>query len=194
MPAPVFFPTPAKLNSWFRKYGRTKDELICGYYKKATGKPSVTWEESVDEALCYGWIDGIRRRIDEEAYQIRFTPRRPRSIWSKRNLERVAVLLKEKRMQEAGIAAYERRKENRSVIYAYEQDELTLPPAYEAKLKKNRKAREYFENLARSYKRPSIHWVVSAKKEETRLRRLDQLIRCCAEGELLPQFIPRRKK
>ncbi|MEM7453184.1 MAG: YdeI/OmpD-associated family protein [Planctomycetota bacterium] len=194
MSKPVFFSTPDKLNAWFRKYGNTRDELICGYYKKATGKPSVTWEESVDEALCFGWIDGIRRRIDEEAYQIRFTPRRPRSIWSRRNLERVKVLLKEKRMQADGIAAYQRRKEDNSEVYAYEQGELKLPPQYEQKIKKSRKAWAYFQSLARSYKKPSINWVISAKKEETRLRRLEQLIACCADEVVLPQFIPRKKK
>lgn len=197
MSKPVFFKTPATLNAWFKKYGHSKDELFCGYYKKATGKPSITWEESVDEALCYGWIDGIRRRIDAEAYQIRFTPRRPRSIWSKRNLERIAVLLKEKRMQPAGIAAYEKRSEDNSVIYAYEQGELALPKPYEKKLKANKKAWAYFQNLARSYKKPSINWIISAKKEETRQRRLKQLIECCTSEEVLPQFLmtrPRKKK
>ena len=189
MSRPVFFATPEKLNAWFRKHGSSRDELLVGYYKKGTGKPSVTWEESVDEALCFGWIDGIRRRLDDESYSIRFTPRRPRSIWSARNLERVAVLTHENRMQPSGVAAYERRSEDRSATYAYEQRIVALSKQYEARIKKNRQAWNFFDSLTPSVRKPSIWWVCSAKKEETRERRLQQLIECCAKEEILPQFL-----
>ncbi len=119
-PRPTFFARPSDFESWLEEHHATQNELIVGYYKKGTNKPSITWPESVDEALCFGWIDGIRRRIDEEAYCIRFTPRRAKSVWSAVNIGRVAVLTKEGRMREAGIAAYERRTEAKSVVYAYE--------------------------------------------------------------------------
>ena len=198
MVKPKFFSTPDKFNAWLKKYGDSKDELIVGYYKKATGKPSITWEESVDEALCYGWIDGIRRRIDDESYCIRFTPRRPTSIWSARNIERVNVLTKEKRMQAAGIRAFEKGSRQRSVRYAYEQRNVKLDKQFESRFKRHKKAWDFFQSLPSSVKKPSIWWVASAKKEETRVRRLEKLIDCSKHEEILPQFLrpqaPKKKK
>ena len=198
MSKPVFFATPNKLNNWFRKYESSRDELLVGFYKKGIGKPSITWEESVDEALCFGWIDGIRRRIDDESYSIRFTPRRANSFWSARNIARVAVLTKECRMQPAGIAAWQRRSEDKSETYAYEQKLVALSKHYEARIRAHKKAWQFFQTLQPSIKKPSIWWVCTAKKEETRQRRLDQLVECCSREEILPQFIrpntPRKKK
>lgn len=195
---PVFFPTPAKFNAWLKKNHATKDELIVGFYKKDAGKPSVTWPESVDEALCFGWIDGIRRRVDDEIYTIRFTPRRPNSNWSARNIERVAVLTKEKRMQPAGIREFKKRKLEKT--YAYEQDDPKLDKNLEKKFKSRKDAWEYFQSLPKSIWKPSIWWVATAKKEETRLRRLEQLIDYSSKQEILPQFLrpppktPKKKK
>jgi len=198
MTEPVFFATPQKLNAWFRKNGTSRDELLVGFYKKGTGRPSVTWEQSVDEALCFGWIDGIRRRIDDDSYSIRFTPRRPKSIWSKRNIERVNVLVRKKRMRPAGMDARNRRSEDNSETYAYEQKIVELSKQYEARIRKNKKAWKFFESLTPSVKKPSIWWVCTAKKNETRERRLQTLIECCANEETLPQFLrptkPRKKK
>lgn len=192
MAKPVFFSTPAKLNQWFEKHHESKDELLVGFYKKGTGKPSITWPESVDEALCFGWIDGIRRRIDDDSYSIRFTPRRKNSNWSARNIKRYAILCKEKRIQPAGKREYEKRKPADSGTYAYEQTDPQLESKYEKQFKSNQLAWKHFQALAPSIRRPSIWWVVSAKKEETRQRRLAKLIKCSEAGEILPQFL--RKK
>src|SRR2546425_1578386 len=118
---PVFFPTPASFRAWLSRHNRQRNELWVGFYKRSSGKPSIDWPESVDEALCFGWIDGIRKRIDEESYMIRFSPRKPTSVWSAVNIRNVAKLIKENRMQPAGLKAFEVRKENRSGIYSYEQ-------------------------------------------------------------------------
>ena len=198
MAKPAFFSTPAKLRAWLAKNGETKDELLVGFYKKATGKPSITWPESVDEALCFGWIDGIRRRIDDASYSIRFTPRRPNSNWSARNIERVKVLTKTNRMEPLGVRAYSRMSENKSSRYAYEQQNVNLSQKYEKLIQSNKIAWSHFQSLPASYKKPSIWWIESAKKEETRLRRLEKLIECSAKQQVLPQFLkpirPKKKK
>src|SRR5205085_3236728 len=118
---PTFFATPAELRAWLEAHHQAEAELLVGFYKRGSGKPSITWPESVDEALCFGWIDGIRKNIDEDSYQIRFSPRKPGSIWSAVNIRNIDRLLKEDRMQPAGIKAYEARKEYRSGSYSYEQ-------------------------------------------------------------------------
>ena len=183
---PTFFATPADFRAWLERNHETTSELIVGFYKKGSGKPSITWPESVDEALCFGWIDGVRRTIDDESYSIRFTPRRARSIWSNVNVNRVAELTKLGRMHAAGLRAFEARDPKRSGIYAYEgprrQEFETLSPAYEKKLKANAKAWAFFEAQAPSYKRVISRYVMSAKKEETQLKRLARLIEDSAKG------------
>ena len=181
---PTFFAKPADFRTWLEKNHDKVAELLVGFYKKGSGKPSITWPESVDEALCFGWIDGVRRRIDDESYSIRFTPRRPRSIWSNVNTRRVAELTKQGRMHRAGLEAFEARDAKRSGIYSFEQRERNqkLDAAHEAKLRANRKAWAFFQAQPPGYQRLASLWVMSAKKEETRLRRLAVLIDDSAAG------------
>lgn len=181
----TFFPTPAAFRKWLQRNHATAPELWVGYYKKQTGKPSLTWPESVDEALCFGWIDGLRKSIDAESYRIRFTPRRRGSIWSAVNIQRVGVLTNEKRMQPAGLAAFAARVEKKSGIYAYEQRTEELPEPYAAVFKKNKRAWAFFQAQAPFYRKTLNWWTVSAKQEETRQRRLQKLIDACARGERL---------
>jgi uncharacterized protein YdeI (YjbR/CyaY-like superfamily) len=180
-----FFRTPADLRRWFAKNHTTADRLWVGFLKKDTGRPSITWQESVDEALCVGWIDGIRKRIDEGSYKIRFTPRRPGSIWSAINIARVAVLKKEGRIRPAGLEAFSKKRENKSGIYSYEQRPVTLPEPYRRALAAHRRAAEFFEAQPPSYRKLVTWWVVSAKKEETRQSRLDRLVAACNAGKRL---------
>lgn len=182
----VFFARPTEFRTWLRRHHASKSELWVGFYKKQTGKPSLTWPESVDEALCYGWIDGIRKRIDDESYQIRFTPRRRGSIWSAVNIRRMEVLTNEKRMQPAGLDAFAARRENKSGIYAYEQRTECLPERYARRLRRNAAAWLFFQAQPPSYRKTIVWWVVSAKREETRRRRLDQLMAASTRGERLP--------
>jgi len=188
---PRFFRTPDDLRAWFDANHTTEQELWLGYYKKTSGKPSVDWPQSVDEALCVGWIDGIRRSLDDERYTIRFTPRKPRSIWSAINIRRIEALIKEGRMRPAGLKAFERRQENRSGVYSYEQRPEQLTPPYDAMVRKNKAAWKFFEAQPASYRRVVIWWVISAKKEETRVSRTKLLIDLCARAERHPQFVQR---
>lgn len=177
------FSTPADFRAWLARHGSTRDELWVGYWKKGTGHSSVTWEETVDEALCFGWIDGIRKRIDDGAYQIRFTPRKAKSTWSAVNVRRVETLIAEGRMMPAGLDAFERRLEGNSGIYSYEQaTPLALTPDEVKAFRRNKAAWEYFETVAPSYRKAVTHWIASAKREETRARRLAKLIESCAAG------------
>jgi uncharacterized protein YdeI (YjbR/CyaY-like superfamily) len=180
-----FFRTPADLRRWFEKNHATADTLWVGFLKKETGRPSITWQESVDEALCVGWIDGIRKRIDEECYKIRFTPRRPGSIWSAINIARVAVLKTEGRMRPAGLAAFSKKRENRSGIYSYEQRPAELPEPYASALAADARAAGFLAAQPPSYRKLMTWWIVSAKKEETRLSRLDKLVAACHAGKRL---------
>ena len=182
----LFFPTPAHLRAWFAAHHDRRDELWVGYYKKATGLPSVTWPESVDEALCFGWIDGIRKSVDEKSYKVRFTPRRPRSHWSARNLGRMKQLVAEGRVTEPGLAAYRKRDPAKERQAAHEQKNVVLPPQYEERLKADADAWRYFRGARPSYRKQVTWWVVSAKREETRLRRLGILIESSARGEVIP--------
>ena len=159
-----------------------------GYFKKGSGKPSVTWPESVDEALCVGWIDGIRKRLDEESYMIRFTPRGPRSIWSAVNIRRALALAGEGRMKPAGLKAFDARRENRSGIYSYEQRGEQLEEPYRGMLKKSTEAWSFFQAQPPSYRKAAGWWVVSARKEETRRDRLGRLIKHSERGMRIPQF------
>ncbi|HEX8131486.1 MAG TPA: YdeI/OmpD-associated family protein [Pyrinomonadaceae bacterium] len=188
-----FFKSPADFRAWLEKHHATAQELWVGYYKKDSGKPSITWPESVDEALCYGWIDGIRKRVDDLSYTIRFTPRRPRSIWSAVNIGRVEELTRQGHMRPAGEKAFAARTENRSGIYAYEQRTPELPDPYGAKLRRNKAAWKFFAAQTASYRKAASWWVSSAKREETRLKRLEKLIEDSAGGRTLPQFTREKK-
>jgi uncharacterized protein YdeI (YjbR/CyaY-like superfamily) len=160
---------------------------VVGFYRKDSGKPSITWPESVDEALCHGWIDGVRRTIDELSYTIRFTPRKSRSNWSAINVRRMAVLIAEKRVRPKGLAAFEQRSAERTGIYSYEnRKKAVLDPEGEEQFKRNKKAWAYFQSEAPSYRRLAIWWVVTAKKEETRRSRLATLIADSALGRRIP--------
>lgn len=184
---PIFFPTPADFRAWFEENHAHAKELWVGFYKKDTGLPSITWSESVDQALCFGWIDGLRKSIDEKSYKIRFTPRKPDSNWSKVNIEKVAELTRLGLMRPEGFKAFELRKEEKSGIYTYEQRHLAeLDEAALAQFQANAKAWEYFQNQTKSYRVGAVHWVVSAKKEETRQSRLARLIEASENGRAVP--------
>jgi uncharacterized protein YdeI (YjbR/CyaY-like superfamily) len=182
---PVYFTSPAEFRAWLEDHHETAPELVVGFRKKATGKPSMTWPESVDQALCFGWIDGVRRRVDDERYTIRFTPRRNGSVWSAINIARVKELTAGGLMRPKGLEAFGRRSDSKSVIYSYEQrSSATLDPALEKKLKSNKKAWSFFNTRPPWYQRKVIYWIASAKSEETRLRRLEKLIQESAKGRL----------
>lgn len=181
---PTFFKTPAEFRAWLKKNHKTAAEIVVGYYKKSSGKPSITWQESVDEALCFGWIDGIRRKYGEDSYGNRFTPRRPGSNWSAININRVEELKKLGRMQPPGLAAYDRRSEAKSRVYTYEQKSLEpFAPAIEKKFRANRKAWQFFETQPPYYRKLMYGWINGAKAEETQLRRLQKLITACEQGK-----------
>ena len=174
---PIFFANIAALRRWFKVHASTAPELIVGFMKISSGKPSVTWPESVDEALCVGWIDGVRHRIDDERYRIRFTPRRAGSHWSAINIARIAVLQGKGRMQPAGLSAFERRTEANSRKAAYEQELAPELDVAEAKqFKRHRHAWAYFEAQPTGYRKRMTWWVVSAKQLQTRQQRLLRLI------------------
>jgi uncharacterized protein YdeI (YjbR/CyaY-like superfamily) len=183
--SPRFFPTPAHLRRWFDKHHESVDQLWIGFYRKGSGKPSITWPESVDEALCVGWIDGIRKSVSDDSYMIRFTPRRPRSVWSAVNIGRATALQAEGRMRPAGLKAFEARTENRSGIYSYEQRPARLSEPYAGMMKKNRAAAAFFDAQPPSYRKLTIWWVISAKKDETRLARINRLIDASARKQRL---------
>jgi uncharacterized protein YdeI (YjbR/CyaY-like superfamily) len=174
---PQFFATPALFRRWLKQHHRGETELWVGFYKKGTGKPSITWPESVDEALCFGWIDGIRKSLGDESYVIRFTPRRVGSIWSDVNTRRAGELIKEKRMRAAGLEAFKARVPARSGIYAFEQRESPkLDAAAERTFRAKRDAWAFFQSQPPGYRRIALWWVVSAKREATRARRLATLM------------------
>lgn len=179
----LFFATPLDFRQWLTAHHQDKQEQWVGFYKINSGKPSMTWPESVDEALCVGWIDGLRKGIDEVSYKIRFTPRKPGSIWSAVNIERVEHLTNQGRMQAEGQQAFEKRSTKKSVVYSYEQGDLKLDDASEQQFRANSVAWDFFMKQAESYRKKLIWWVISAKKEETRLKRLSQLIAVSTEGK-----------
>ena len=173
----IYFSSPEELGEWLAEHHDSESELWVGYWKKATGKPSLTWSQAVDEALCHGWIDGVLRRVDGERHVQRFTPRKPSSNWSAVNIAKVGRLRAEGRMRPAGEAAFARRRDDRSGVYAYEQrDDARLEPEQESRLRANAAAWEYFVSRPPSYRKRAIWWVVSAKRPETRERRLATLI------------------
>ena len=180
---PKFFPTPTAFHKWLAANHDKSKELWVGFYKKSSGKPSIDWPQSVDEALCFGWIDCIRKTIDEESYKIRFSPRKPGSVWSAVNMRNVERLIKEKRMTPAGMTAWAARKEYRSGIYAYEQRSPELVEPYAKEFKRHKAAWKFFQAQPPGYRKLMNWYVVSAKQEETRLKRLKQLIAKSAQGE-----------
>jgi uncharacterized protein YdeI (YjbR/CyaY-like superfamily) len=190
-PKPTFFATPAAFRAWFAEHHATEQELLVGFYKVATGKPSLTWPQSVDEALCFGWIDGVRKRLDDESYTIRFCPRRPGSYWSKKNIASMQRLIKEGRVQPAGLEAYESRKGERSGAYSFEQDELPeLSPQHLATFKAQKAAWDFFQAQPPGYRKTLIHWIMEAKQEKTQIRRLRRVIEVSAQGERVDLMSP----
>jgi uncharacterized protein YdeI (YjbR/CyaY-like superfamily) len=183
----LFFEKPEDFRRWLEANHDQKKMQWVGYYKKNSGKASITWSESVDQALCFGWIDGLRKSIDEEAYKIRFTPRQVKSHWSKVNLKRMPELIEMGLVYPAGMAIYEKRDPKYYQSVSYEQEEVALSPEYEKQLRANAKAADFFyEQLAPSYRRSSINWVMSAKREPTRQKRLAVLIESSEQGLKIP--------
>lgn len=176
MQTPVFFKSANELHKWFQKNHNKAGELWIGFYHVKSGEKGISYKEAVDEALCFGWIDGIRKGFDEESYVIRFTPRRKSSIWSNINTKRIRELIKEKRVHPPGLEAFNKRVEEKSGVYSFEQDTHKLSPAFEKKFKANKKAWKYFISKAAWYQRTSMHWVMSAKQPATQSKRLETLI------------------
>lgn len=191
---PTFFATPAEWRAWLEKHHAGRPELLVGFYKKDSGQPSITWPESVDEALCFGWIDGVRRRIDDASYTIRFTPRRPRSIWSAVNIKRVAELTAQGRMHAAGLKAFEARQENRSAIYSFEQESIEFERTQERRFRANPAAWKFFAAQPPSYRRAATWWVINAKRDETKTKRLAMLIADSEQGRTLRHLTRAPKK
>ncbi|MGH2533606.1 MAG: YdeI/OmpD-associated family protein [Thermomicrobiales bacterium] len=174
---PTFFATPEEFRAWLEEHHETAQELLVGLYKKGSSRPGMTLPEAVEEALCFGWIDGIGRRIDDVSYSVRFTPRKPRGTWSAVNIERVQTLIEQGRMRPTGLAAFERRTVDRMGVYSHEQQAVaSLDEAAEQQFRANGDAWTYFQSQPPSYRKAAIWWVVSAKKEETRHKRLATLI------------------
>jgi uncharacterized protein YdeI (YjbR/CyaY-like superfamily) len=182
---PIFFSSPTDFRKWLAQNHGSATELWVGYHKKDSGRPSITWPESVDEALCFGWIDGIRKGVDSTSYKIRFTPRRSTSIWSAINIKRAQVLRADDRMQPAGLKAFAARRENKSGIYSYEQRHAALQEPYQSMLKKNKAAWDFFRAQPPSYRKRVAWWLISAKREETRRLRLQKLIKISARRNRL---------
>lgn len=182
---PLFFANTAEFRKWLEQNHQTEKELLVGYFKVSTKKPSMIWSDSVDEALCFGWIDGVRRTVDNESYCIRFTPRNPKSNWSAVNIKKVEELIKLGKMQPAGLAVFEKRTIDRSVIYSYENRPEKLSGEFEIQFMKELQAWEYFNSLPSSYQKTMVYWVMSAKLEPTRISRLDKLIAASRERKRL---------
>jgi uncharacterized protein YdeI (YjbR/CyaY-like superfamily) len=174
---PIFFATAGELREWLERNHASATELLVGFYKRGSGKPSITWQELVDEELCFGWIDSVRQGIDEVSYSNRLTPRKARSTWSAINIARAKELIRLGRMRPAGLKAFERRTDERSAIYSYEQrKKARLDPEAERSFRANKKAWAFFQAQAPGYRKTAIWWVISAKREETRQKRLTTLI------------------
>ena len=189
---PTFFATRRDLRAWLDAHHDTATELWVGLYKKGSGRPSITWSEVVDEALCFGWIDGVRRGIDDQSYMNRLTPRKPNSNWSAVNVRRVEELTKKRRMRAAGLKAFRERREDKTATYSYEQrHQAKLDPAQERKFRSKKQAWEWFQNQPKGYRTTAVYWVMSAKRPETRERRLDTLIADSVKGRRVPPLRPR---
>jgi uncharacterized protein YdeI (YjbR/CyaY-like superfamily) len=191
----IYFPTAADFRAWLEEHHQTVDEVWVGFYKKSSGKPTITYAEAVDEALCFGWIDGIRRSVDDESYTNRFTPRRSKSNWSQVNTKRVGELTEQGRMEPAGLKAFQERDLSRSQQYSFENRPRALDPPHEATFRASQKAWNFFQAQPPWYRRTAIWWVVSAKQEATRLRRLTTLIDDSENGRRLRVLTsPARKR
>jgi uncharacterized protein YdeI (YjbR/CyaY-like superfamily) len=182
---PIFFESPTAFRAWLEVNHATATELWVGYHKKSTGRPSLTWAESVDQALCFGWIDGIRKSIDGERFANRFTPRKPTSNWSLVNVRRIGELIAEGLMTPAGLRAFELRDEARTGVYSSERRPEAFPPDLGARFRATPHAWSFFEAQPAGYRRTAIHWVTSAKRDETRQKRLAALIEDSANGRRL---------
>ena len=186
MASPRLFETASAFRAWLQVNASTASELLVGYHKVATGRPSMSWSESVDEALCFGWIDGVRKRIDENTYSIRFTPRKATSIWSAINIAKFERLREQARMTPAGEKAFASRTEAKSVVYAYEQESTAELSTEEVRFFKRQKAAWlFFGATPPSYKKVILHWVTTAKRSETRTSRFAKLVEACAAGQRL---------
>jgi uncharacterized protein YdeI (YjbR/CyaY-like superfamily) len=184
---PTFFATPSRFRAWLEKHHDSAQELWVGFYKRASGKGGITWPEAVDVALCFGWIDGIRKSIDDRSYTNRFTPRRTGSTWSAVNVRRVEELTKRGLMHPAGLKAFEERTNEKTGIYSYEnRHAVRLDAGYERQLRASKKAWAFLQGQPASYRTAVTWWVMSAKKEETRQRRLARLIEDSAHGRTVP--------
>ena len=189
-----YFASATEWRAWLEEHHRVAAEVLVGFHKRGSGKPSLTWPESVDEALCFGWIDGVRKSVDDSRYTIRFTPRKPGSTWSAINVAKMKELEAAGRMTPAGRAAFERRREDRTAIYSYEQRQLAaFEPADERRFRANRKAWSFWQMQPPSYRKTATHWVTSAKRPETRDRRLAKLIEDSAAGRRVPPLAPLRR-
>jgi len=194
-PKPQFFPTPSDFRAWLEAHHDKFQELFVGFHKKDSGKPSITWPESVEVALCFGWIDGVRKSLNETSYTIRFTPRKPTSTWSAINIKSVQRLKKMGLMHPAGLKAFAARTAKKSAIYSYEQRKSARFNAQQEKrFRANKTAWKFFRSQAPWYQRLTTYWVISAKREETKLKRLSVLIDCSQHQRTLPQLIPAKKK
>jgi uncharacterized protein YdeI (YjbR/CyaY-like superfamily) len=190
---PIFFTTPNELIAWLEGHHDQQQELWIGYHKKSTGRPSLTWPETVDAALCFGWIDGIRKSIDAERYKQRLTPRRKRSTWSAINVKRVQELDAAGQVRPVGLAAFAARKEDKTGIYSHEQrEQAELGDEFEAELRGNGAAWDFFQAQPASYRKAAIWWIVSARKDETRRKRLATLIADSAAGRTVPPLTWRK--
>ena len=195
MSEPIYFESPAAFRAWLEEHHERETEVWVGMWKKATGKQGMSWSQAVDEALCFGWIDGIAKRVDGERHRQRFTPRKPTSNWSAINIAKVATLRAEGRMRPAGEAAFARRRADRSGVYSFEQrDEPRLDPDQQAQLEANGAAWAYFQSKPPSYRKQATWWVISAKKPETRARRLATLIEDSAVGRPIKPLTPTAKR
>lgn len=179
---PIFFKTQFEFRKWLEQNHKTETELLVGFYKVGSGEPSMNWSESVDQALCFGWIDGVLNSIDEKSYQRRFTPRKKSSIWSAVNIKKVEYLITQGLMKDAALEIYKHRTESKSKIYAFENEEVNLSIEFEKKFKENKIAWDFFQTLAPTYRKPSLNWVMSAKQETTKLKRLNELITDSEKG------------
>ena len=187
--AATFFATPAELRAWFEKHHASESELWLGYYKKAAGRQTITWEEAVEEALCFGWIDGKVQTIDELRYRQRFSPRRRTSNWSEANIAKVAELQEQGRMTPAGEAAFAERREDPNALTYERRHEARFDKEQRSTFRANEAAWAWFEAQTDAYRHLATFWVVSAKRPETRARRLATLIECSAEGRRVPPLI-----
>lgn len=185
---PIFFKNQSELRKWFEKNHLSEQELILGYYKKGTRKETVSWSESVDQALCFGWIDSVRKSIDAESYQIRFTPRKSNSIWSNVNINKIKYLTEKELMHSTGIEAFNKRKEHKSGIYAFENKEQQLNETFEKHFKANKKAWDFFNKQPPGYKKLALHYVMTAKMETTRKKRFHDLVSDSEAGLRMKQL------